>query len=188
VGYKVEFPKDLQNSIFYNAIILGDIDYWANAWFPNHDGYITKKFYEKVQKIGYIVKAGGLQGYMASKDAIEKYNIKSLEDFKRDEVKKTFDRNKDGKADLIACSPGWPCLDITKHHIKVYGLKQHINLVSTSSYEASLASAMGAFKNGEHILLYTWLPNWIIFKLKPGKDVMWINVAEIIPQNPKERR
>nr|WP_245628557.1 glycine betaine ABC transporter substrate-binding protein [Salidesulfovibrio brasiliensis] len=24
-------------------------------------------------------------------------------------------------------------------------------------------------------------PNWTIFKLKPGKDVMWINVPEIMP-------
>nr|NIS44157.1 proline/glycine betaine ABC transporter substrate-binding protein ProX [Desulfuromonadales bacterium] len=50
--------------------------------------------------IGYVMKAGGLQGYLVSKREVEKFNIKSLDDFKRPEVKAAFDANGDGKADL----------------------------------------------------------------------------------------
>ncbi|NIQ98295.1 MAG: proline/glycine betaine ABC transporter substrate-binding protein ProX, partial [Desulfuromonadales bacterium] len=46
------------------------------------------------------MKAGGLQGYLVSKREVEKFNIKSLDDFKRPEVKAAFDANGDGKADL----------------------------------------------------------------------------------------
>ena len=40
---------------------------------------------------------------------------------------------------------------------------------------------MARYKAGEPIFFYTWAPNWTIGMLKPGQDVMWINVPEIKP-------
>ncbi|SOB58900.1 Glycine betaine/proline betaine-binding periplasmic protein [Pseudodesulfovibrio profundus] len=190
LGYEVDKPKDLQNPIFYKTVALGDVDYWTNGWFPNHNSQLPKDFYEKADTVGYVVKAGGLQGYLVSKEHVEKYNIKTLDDFKRDEVKKAFDKNGDGKADLTACPPGWGCENIITHHMKEYDLDDHINPVK-ASYEAGMADALGSFKAGEPVFFYTWAPNWTIFKLKPGKDVMWIGVPEIVPteaQAPAKER
>lgn len=119
LGYNVKKPKELKNPIFYQGLVLGDLDYWANGWFPMHDGQVPKGFYDKAEKVGYVVKAGGLQGYLVSKAEVEKYGIKSLEDFKRPEVKKAFDANGDGKADLTACPAGWQCEKIINHHLKL---------------------------------------------------------------------
>nr|WP_217907621.1 glycine betaine/L-proline ABC transporter substrate-binding protein ProX [Desulfosediminicola ganghwensis] len=180
LGFKVKKPKDLQNPIFYKTVALGDVDYWTNGWFPIHDAQLPKDFEEKAERVGYVVKAGGLQGYLVSKEHVEKFGIKSLDDFKREEVKKAFDKNNDGKADLTACPPGWGCETTIAHHMDVYGLEDHINPIK-ASYEASMASAIAAYNDGEPIFFYTWAPNWTIFKLKPGEDVMWINVPEIKP-------
>ena len=46
-----------------------------------------------------------------------------------------------------------------------------------------MAAALAEYKAGEPIFFYTWAPNWTIFKLKPGKDVMWINVPKTIPKD-----
>jgi glycine betaine/proline transport system substrate-binding protein len=103
---------------------------------------------------------------------------------------KAFDKNGDGKADLTACPPGWGCENVIAHHMEVYGLDDYINPVK-ASYEAGMASALGDYKSGQPIFFYTWAPNWTIFKLKPGEDVMWINVPKIIPkesQKPAEDR
>lgn len=185
LGYDVKKPKDLANPIFYKSVALGDVDYWTNGWFPNHESQLPKNFFDKAEVIGYVVKAGGLQGYLVSKRDAEKYNIKSLDDFKRDEVKKAFDTNNDGKADLTACPPGWGCENVITHHMEVYELDDHINPVK-ASYEAGMASAMAGYKNGEPIFFYTWAPNWTIFKLKPGEDVVWINVPKIIPKDSQK--
>lgn len=181
LGYNVKEPKDLSNPIFYNAISLGDVDYWANGWFPLHDAQLPKNFYDKADKIGYAVKAGGLQGYLVSKKHVEEFGITSLDDFKRDDVKKAFDKNGDGKADLTACPPGWGCETVIAHHMKVYDLDSHIT-PNKASYEAGMASTLAEYKSGEPAFFYTWAPNWTIFKLKPGEDVMWINVPKIIPK------
>lgn len=180
LGYKVAKPKELQNPLFYQALALGDVDYWANGWFPVHDGQLPKDFYSKGEKVGYVVKAGALQGYLVSKRDVEKFNIKSLDDFKRPEVKAAFDANGDGKADLTACPAGWGCEGTITHHLDVYDLNEHINPVK-AAYSASMADALARYKAGQPIFFYTWAPNWTIFKLKPGEDVLWINVPEIMP-------
>ncbi len=185
LGYTVKTPKDLQNPIFYQSLALGDLDYWTNGWFPMHYGQMPKNFSDDADMYGYVIKAGGLQGYLVSKRDVEKYNIKSLDDFKRDEVKKAFDSNGDGKADLIACPPGWGCEKIISYQMKVYGLEDHINQIK-ASYEAGMASGLGEYKSGKPIFFFTWAPNWTIFKLKPGKDVMWIGVPEIIPNESQK--
>lgn len=185
LGYKVKTTKELQNSLFYKTVTLGDVDYWTNGWFPNHWGQTPKDFKEKAGIYGTVINAGGLQGYLVSKNLVEKFGIKSLDDFKRPEVKKAFDTNGDGKADLVACPPGWGCEGVITHHFKVYDLKDHINQIK-AAYAASMADVLAKHKRGKPVFFYTWAPNWTIGKLVPGKDVVWINVPKIMPKPSQE--
>jgi glycine betaine/proline transport system substrate-binding protein len=185
LGYTVKKPKDLANPLAYKSIALGDLDYWTNGWFPMHEPQLPKNFAEKGELIGYVAKAGGLQGYLVSKKHVEQFNIKSLDDFKRPEVIKAFDSNGDGKAELTACPPGWGCESAIAHHMEVYGLEDYINPVK-ASYEAGMAAAVGEYKSGNPVFFYTWTPNWTTFKFKPGTDVMWINVPEIKPSEAQK--
>lgn len=185
LGYTVKAPKKLSNPIFYQSLVNGDVDFWANGWFPMHLAQVPDNFHEKAKIAGTIVKQGALQGYLVSKDAVEKYNIKTIEDFKRPEVRKAFDANGDGKADLVACPPGWGCEKIISHHMKVYDLKDYINPIK-AGYSVSMADAVARYNAGEPIFFYTWTPNWTVSKLVPGKDVLWIGVPEINPSKAQK--
>jgi len=185
LGYDVADPKELQNPLFYQSVMLGDVDYWANGWFPMHEEQLPRGFDKHAQTIGYVAKAGGLSGYLVSKRDVDKYGITSLDDFKRAEVKKAFDANGDGKADLTACPPGWGCEKVITHHFAVYGLKDHVNPIK-AGYSASMADTMARFKSGQPVFFYTWAPNWTIGMLKPGTDVIWINVPKIIPNDSQK--
>lgn len=185
LGYEVQDPKELQNPLFYQTLALGDLDYWTNGWFPIHYAQMPKNYDKRVELVGYVVKAGGLQGYLVSKKEVEQFNIQSLEDFKRPEVKKAFDANGDGKADLTACPAGWGCEKTIAHHMDVYDLEDHINPIK-AGYSASMADALGRYKSGKPVFFYTWAPNWTIFKLKPGEDVLWMNVPEIKPTEAQQ--
>jgi glycine betaine/proline transport system substrate-binding protein len=190
LGYEVNMPKELSNPIFYQSLALGDVDYWTNGWFPTHVGQLPKNAADTIEILGYVVKAGGLQGYLVSKEHVEKYHIESLDDFKRPEVKEAFDANDDGKADLTACPPGWGCEKTIAHHFEVYGLEDHINPIKVG-YSAGIADAMARYRTGEPVFFYAWTPSGTIGKLKPGKDVMWVNVPKIMAteaQKPGEDR
>ena len=70
LGYEVNMPKDLQNPLFYQSLVLGDVDYWANGWFPLHNDQLPDNFFEKADTYGYVVKKGGLLGYLVSKQYV----------------------------------------------------------------------------------------------------------------------
>ena len=180
LGYEVNDAQSLSNPIFYQAVTQGDVDYWANGWFPLHNEQLPENFDQNASRVGTILANGALQGYLVDAASQEEFNITSLEDFKRPEVKEAFDANGDGKADLVGCPPGWGCHNVINHHIDVYELADHVN-VSEAAYAASFADALARYRNGEPILYYTWTPNFTIFQLQPGEDAMWINVPETIP-------
>ncbi len=185
VGYEVEGPTTLDNPPFYQAVSQGDLDLWVNGWFPLHNTY-ESTFKNGAEKIGYVAEGGALEGYLVDKASVDKFDIKSLADFKRPEVKEAFDRDGDGKADLVACPPGWGCEVMIEHHLDAYGLRDDINPIK-ASYAASMADAIAANGEGSPILFYTWTPNWTVNELKPGEDVNWIEVPEInLPEAQKD--
>jgi len=185
LGYTVEGPTTLDNPPFYQAVAQGDLDLWVNGWFPLHNTY-ESTFSQGAEKVGYVAKGGALEGYLVDKASVEKFGIKTLDDFKRDEVREAFDRDGDGKADLVACPPGWGCEVTIEHHLDAYELRDVLNPIK-ASYSASMADAVAAFGEGKPILFYTWTPNWTVDALKPGQDVMWIEVPRVdLPEDQKD--
>jgi glycine betaine/proline transport system substrate-binding protein len=180
LGYRVEPPVMLDNPIFYTAVAQGDVDFWTAGWFPLHDAQLPPGFFDRASIAGVIIPAGGSQGYLVSKSAAEEFGITSLDDFKRPEVKAAFDRNGDGRADLVACPPGWGCETVIEHHLDVYGLREHVNDIK-AAYNPAFADALAAYRAGQPVFYYTWTPNFTVFQMVPGVDSVWINVPEIIP-------
>jgi glycine betaine/proline transport system substrate-binding protein len=172
MGYKVTEPKTMKPSVFYLSAAAGDLDLWVNGWFGTHDTYI-KETKGKVKAVGNVMAKGGLQGYLIDKKSADKYGIKTVMDIKKHA--KQFDSNGDGKADMVACPPGWGCeKKITKHFAEL-GLGDFINPVQ-ADYSASMADAIAKYKNGKSVLFYTWTPNWTVGALELGKDIVWIEV------------
>lgn len=174
LGYEVSEPMTLDNPAFYQAVAFGDVTMWVDGWFPGHNSY-RDSFEQGAEIVGAVATGGALQGYMVDKASAEAFGITSLEDFKRDDVKAAFDRNGDGKADLVGCPPGWACEENIEHHMDAYDLRDDVNVIN-ANYSASMADAVAAYGNGEPILFYTWTPNWTVNELKPGQDVVWIQV------------
>jgi glycine betaine/proline transport system substrate-binding protein len=174
LGYDVSQVRTLDNPPFYQAVGQGDIDLWVNGWFPLHDTY-RDAFEPGATTVGYVAKGGALQGYLVDKKSAEEYGITSIEDFKKPEIKEAFDANGDGKADLVACPPGWGCETKISKDLDELNLRDHINPIK-AGYSSSMADALGRFKQGDPILFYTWTPNWTVGLLAPGEDVVWIEM------------
>ncbi|MCG7201796.1 hypothetical protein MD273_18880, partial [Marinobacter pelagius] len=86
LGYSVTGPMTLAPSAFYQAVSQGDVDLWVNGWFPLHNTY-ESTFGGEAKIDGAVAKGGALQGYLVDKKAIGEFDIKTLDDFKREEVR-----------------------------------------------------------------------------------------------------
>lgn len=177
LGYEVSEPMTLDNPAFYQSVGYGDVTMWVDGWFPIHDPY-RSAFEGTAEIVDTTASGAALEGYLVDKATAEAMGITSLEDFKRDDVKEAFDRDGDGKADMVACPPGWGCENVIEHHLDAYELRDHVNPVK-AGYAAAMADAVAAYRGGEPILFYTWTPNWTVNELVPGEDVVWIEVAEV---------
>ena len=170
LGYRVDGPVTMENPDFYRAVAAGEVDLWANGWFPTHDGLIEE---ELVEAVGTQVDAGALQGYFADAATAGAHGITNLGDLADPEVAALFDRDGDGRADLIGCETGWTCSHVIEHHLDVFGLAATVEQVQ-GDYSPLIADTIARFEAGQPVLYYTWTPNWTVGELVPGRDVVWL--------------
>ncbi|MBB3139720.1 glycine betaine/L-proline ABC transporter substrate-binding protein ProX [Halomonas organivorans] len=175
LGYDVETPKETDYPTMMMALSYGDADFTVHLWDKLHEG-----FYERAGGDDTMVKVGDVmtgvsQGYLIDKKTAEEYDIDSLEDLRDPEVAALFDTNDDGKADLTGCNPGWGCEVTIDHHLAAYDLMDTVTQ-NRGSYFALMADTITRYEQGQPILYYTWVPQWITAKLVPGKDVVWLEV------------
>ncbi|WP_372874443.1 glycine betaine/L-proline ABC transporter substrate-binding protein ProX [Pseudomonas sp.] len=175
LGYDMQEPKETEYATMMVALAYGDADFSVHLWDKLHD-----TFYQKVGGDDTLVKAGDvipgvLQGYLIDKKTADKYNIKYITDLKKPEIAKLFDTNADGKADLTGCNPGWGCELVIDHHMKAYDLDKSVSH-NRGSYFALMADTIARYQQGESILYFTWVPQWIAGVLVEGKDVVWLEV------------
>ena len=176
LGYTVGLPKTMDNQDFYTSAAKGEVDFWVNGWFPTHNAFLqTASIKGKIEPVGFEVEDGALQGYLVDKRTADELNIKSLNDFKKPEIAAVFDRNNNGKADLIGCNKGWGCERVVEHHLSAFHLRETVEHVR-GDYSPLMEETIARYNRNEPVLFYTWTPNWTVGKLVPGKDVVWLEV------------
>ncbi|MDE5095478.1 MAG: glycine betaine/L-proline ABC transporter substrate-binding protein ProX [Trichodesmium sp. St11_bin5] len=175
LGYKVEEPKQIEYTAIYISIANGDLEYSTIYYQPSHEKFFEKAGgEEKLKKVG-ILTADGIAGYQIDKKTADKYQITNIKELKNPEIAKLFDWDKNGKANLVGCNPGWACELNIDHHIEAYGLENTVEH-SRGQYNILLVDAITRYKQGQPILYFAYNPHWISAILKPGKDVVWLEV------------
>ncbi len=175
LGYTVDKPNEVDYNVGYTSIAAGDATFTAVNWIPLHDDMYEaaggdKKFYRE----GTLIN-GGAQGYLIDKKTADQYHITNIEQLKDPKIAKLFDTNGNGKADLTGCNPGWGCEAVINHQLDAYDLTKTVEH-NQGNYAAMMADTITRFKEGKPIIYYTWTPYWVSDVLKPGKDVVWLQV------------
>ncbi len=171
LGYEVAGPVTMDNAEFFEAVAAGEVDLWANGWFPLHESLLDD--HPGAERLGTQVLGGALQGYFADADAAAEHGISGLADLANPDIAQLFDIDDNGKADLIGCNVGWSCAEIIDHHIAAYGLSNTVEQVS-ADYSPLMTQVIDRYEAGLPVLFYTWTPNWTVGRLVPGRDVVWL--------------
>lgn len=175
LGYDVADLTQVQVQLAHTAVANGDLTFYPVHWVPLHDTFWKASGGdEKLMSVGTLIK-NSLQGYLIDKKTADATGIKYLEDLKDPEKAKLFDIDGNGKADLYGCEPGWGCERVIEHQLDAYGLRDTVE-EKQGGYFAIIPDAIERIKAGKPTLYYTWTPLWVSAILRPGKEVVWLNV------------
>lgn len=185
LGYTVNDPADneLDPATFYPALAAGDIDFWVNGWFPNHDPHLASEFGDgstigdHVVAVGIEIAGGGLQGVLVDSKTAEAASITWLGDIGNSpEIAALFDTDGDGLANLAGCNDGWGCQIQLDELIAEQGWSDTIEQDS-GVYDDQWADAITRLSAGEPVVAYTWTPSGYLGEMTPGDGAIWLSIA-----------
>ena len=175
LGYDVQPIKEVEYPTAHIAIAQGDATFLADHWNPLHADYYKNAGGDaKLFRKG-LYSGNAAQGYLIDKKTADAHRISNIAQLKDPKIAALFDTNGDGKADLTGCNPGWGCEAVIEHQLDAYQLRPTVTH-NQGSYSALIADTITRFKAGKPVLYYTWTPYWVSNELKPGKDVVWLEV------------
>ncbi|MDE0065856.1 MAG: glycine betaine/L-proline ABC transporter substrate-binding protein ProX, partial [Acidimicrobiaceae bacterium] len=187
LGYDVSEPSEaeLGPSLAYLAMAEGDVDFWANSWYPGHSAWWEPELPDgslvgdHLEVVGGVFLGGGLQGFLVTKEIADEYGIAYIDQINDDpEIRALFDSDGDGIAEILGCPESWTCDDIITNQIAFSGWD---NITQTiAGYEANFAEAKARVEAGEPMVVYTWTPGPYITQLRPGDNVYWIGVENTL--------
>lgn len=175
LGYVVQSIKEVEYPASHIAVANGDATFIADHWNPQH-----AEFYKhaggdaKLSRTGVYSKDAA-QGYLIDKKTALKYKITNIGQFTDPKIAKLFDTDGDGKADLTGCTPGWGCEGIIEHQLTAFKLRATVTH-KQGSYAALIADTITRFKQAQPVFYYTWTPYWVSAQMRPGTDVVWLEV------------
>lgn len=175
LGYDVQPIKEVEYATAHLAIANGDATFMANHWNPQHADYYKNAGGDaKLFRKG-VYSDNAAQGYLIDKKTADAHKITNVAQLKDPKIAKLFDTDGDGKADLTGCTPGWGCEVMIEHHLDAYQLRGTVTH-QQGTYSALIADTIARYKSGKPVLYYTWTPYWVSNELKPGQDVVWLEV------------
>ncbi len=187
LGYNVSEPSEaeLGPSLAYLAMAEGDVDFWANSWYPGHNSWWEPDLPDgslvgdHLEKVGAVFRGGGLQGFLITKSVADEYNITHLDQLNDDpEIRALFDSDGDGIAEIYGCQESYTCDDIIEAQIAFSGWD---NITQTiASYDAMFAEASAKMDAGEPAVIYTWTPSAYITQIRPGDNAYWIAMENVL--------
>ncbi|MES2413873.1 MAG: glycine betaine/L-proline ABC transporter substrate-binding protein ProX [Pseudomonadota bacterium] len=175
LGYEVLPIKEVEYPMSYLAVASGDATFIANHWNPHHSEFYKNAGGDaKLSRKG-IYSSGAAQGYMIDKKTADQYKITHLSQLADPNLAKLFDSTGDGKADLLGPSAGWGGEAVTEHQLTTFKLRDTVTYTQ-GNYSALITDTVARFKAGKPVLYYAWTPYWLSNVLRPGKEVVWLEV------------
>lgn len=201
---------ELGPSLAYLSMAQGDFDFWVNSWYPGHiswwepelpDGtkvgdhlyaygpapHTAGEFIGNFSNEGGEMVAGGLQGFLMTKSFAEEYGIKTMDDFNNNaDAIAAYDAQdpdpNNGVADIYGCQESWTCDNIILNQIAFGNGEQPWSNIqeAIAGYDAMVAEAIDKANAGLPMVIYTWTPSAYITEMRPGDNVVWLAVEEVI--------
>ncbi len=181
LGYDVEFVPTLwgPDTIAALAKEPPDVDILAEGWLPNFQPYLDNYVVDKGQAEVVATSYVGRQGFVVPTYVIEGNPERGIEPMAPDlrsveqlnNYVNLFDRDGDGKGELIGGPEGWVATEINEWQLESWELN-YDQMIEDEWLSWSLLTS--AHYEGEPILLYGYEPTWPTYLFR----LTWLETPE----------
>ena len=191
LGYEVTEPSELElaANLAFLAMAEGDFDFWVNSWYPAHSSWWEPELPDgshvgdHLTIVGNEMINGGLEGLLITKTFAEEHGITHLDQLNDDpDILAAFDTGDqnpgDGIANIYGCTEAWTCDNIIDAQIAFSGWENIVQV--KAGYDAMFAEAVAKINAGDPVVVYTWAPTAYITQLRPGDNVVFLAVEEVL--------
>ena len=182
LGYNVADPtsSELSPELFYASVARGDVDLWANGWFPHHDLYLESEsasgssIGDAVTIVGEQINGAGVLGFAVNRDWALVNNIRYIDDISQNSgLSAQVDISGNRIGDIIGCDQDWACRETVDELIDANGW----NLEQVSGdYDELFTAAVDRVDDGTPTLVFMWGPSEYVNELTPGENVAWLGM------------
>ena len=158
LGYRVEIV-DLTVPVTYAMIAAGEVDVFADAFFPNQNSLLAG-YRGELEVISWHYD-GTVRGWAVPTWFAQEYGVKTVQDLNNPQIARLLDRDGDGYGDLLGCEVGWTCHDQINYKLEAYGLTRLYRQIDASEQMINYA-IRAALDNREPVLFYAWTPDWLL--------------------------
>ena len=143
----------------FQGLQNGDIDVALEVWLPNQS-----LGWQRAVELGEVVSVGigGLEDWQST-FVVPKYiadanpDLKTPQDLAKPEFQSLFaTAETGGKARLVGCLSTWACSMINAEQVAVYGLEDHVEIITPGSSEAVDAELYTIYGKQDPWLGYMW--------------------------------
>lgn len=157
LGYDVEIAE-LSVQPLYAALANGQVHAFTNAWFPNQEDLVEK--YKNDIELVNLHFDNSFTATIIPTWVAEKYDIKDMDDLFRPEIVKLFDRDGDGKGDILGCDIAWTCNQLFEQKMEYTGLNEHYTQLAIAEQMVNF-EIRRAMQTKQPIIFLNWTPSWI---------------------------
>ena len=167
LGYRVDIV-DLAVPVAYAMLAAGEVDVFANAFFPNQNS-LLQGYRRDVEVISWHYD-GTVRGWVVPTWFSEQYGVRTVQDLNNPEIARLLDADGDGYGDLLGCEVGWTCHDQVAYKMEAYGLDRLYRQIDASEQMINFA-IRNALDTGQPVLFYGWTPDWL-YAIYPYPEVV----------------
>ncbi len=191
LGYRVSDPAELElsPSAAYIAMAEGDVDLWANSWYPDHLRWHEQEITDgtraasQLRALGRALPDAGVEGLLVTAAVAEANQILSLDQINESpDLVALFDQDENGKAEILGCPAAWACDELIDGLIE---FNEWSNLEQVAGdYDEMIDDAEQRVRQGEGVIVYSWSPSATMADLRPGENVLWLSLGEpaVLPE------
>ena len=191
LGYEVSNPANLElgPNNAYRVMAEGDMDFWANSWYPGHRAWHPAVFPDgstvgdHLTVLGELMISGGVEGFLVTKSFADEHDVYTLDALNSDAAAiAAYDATDavpgNGKADIYGCPTTWLCDDTINSQIALGGWSNIQQI--TVDYDEMFTAALAHVEADRPVVFYTWGPSSYIASFEPGADVYWMGMNQIL--------